>query len=124
LHSKNNLINANIKTAHLLPLVVVSDLSWPNFDYILNIFNRTTMSVYLKWAYDLVMNFPNDLDFLNINQTKLKLSLLHFLRSIIREMRKLKTETENVNKEMRLSFLFSVSLLLESKNMSEFESIF
>ncbi len=102
----------------------MSDLSWPNFDYILNIFNRTTMSVYLKWAYDLVMNFPNDLDFLNINQTKLKLSLLHFLRSIIREMRKLKTETENVNKEMRLSFLFSVSLLLESKNMSEFESIF
>ncbi len=123
LHCNNNLLNTNRRAAHLLPLVVVSDFCWPNLNSILNIFNRTTMSIYLKWAYDLFIKFPNDLDFFNLNQTKLKLCSLHFLRSIIRAIRKLNTEIENV-KEVRFSFLFSVTLLLESKSMSEFESNF
>lgn len=107
-------INVNDSKLSIAP-VVVTDFSWALISAVLDSFNKCNIVEYLKWSFDLVVNKKSQ----NNYRTHIYICSTHFLKIIIKDIKKLKIKLDN---RVKKTFIFSFTLLQNTTSLEEFES--
>ncbi|CAF1144677.1 unnamed protein product, partial [Brachionus calyciflorus] len=100
----------------LLPEIVVVDMSWALINSISNIFNSCDILTYLKLSFEKLLVLNNE-KFEEVIKVKVYLCSTHFLNSVIKKAKKIK-----VKNNVRNAFIFSFTLVQNSKTIQELEN--
>lgn len=96
--------------------VIVIDFSWPFINALLEIFNYCTIETYLNIWYQKIIQKKQSIESWPL-KTTIYLCSTHFLKMIISKVRKF-----NLCQNVIKCFIFSFTLLQNSKTIDEFES--
>ncbi|CAF0977548.1 unnamed protein product [Brachionus calyciflorus] len=120
LNEIKDLFEANIDTRVecRFPKIVVLDFTWANINAFLEAFNRVSIFQYLKWAEELIIN--GNFKIYNLMPVKVMICCTHFLKIIIVKLKKKLKQNEIFCSK---DFIFSFTLLQNSRSFKEFKDI-
>jgi hypothetical protein len=105
------------KSDFVLAPVIVTDFSWTLITSILESFNSMNIIKYLDSCFEIIINKNNS----NILKTIIYLCAAHFIKLIIKKVKKNEPE---ISDKIKKSFVFSFSLLQNATSFIEFECFF
>ena len=105
-----------------IPPIVVTDFSFALFNSVLRVFDNCDLGHYLNWCFDILVSYsdqPSIVAKINSSlKTRIYLCSTHILKSIIKKTKKITSD-----KIVRKSFVFSFSLLQNSTEISQIETV-
>ena len=111
------------KTAtYRLPPLVVTDFSWGLINSVMETFNCCTTDIYINWCFE-VLFYQNacSIPIVNAMKTIFILCAFHFLKLIIKKVRKIKPHGEPENdKKIQNAFIFVLTLLQNATTVDDF----
>ena len=99
--------------------IVVTDESWAIINAVCNIFNNTSIQSYIKWTYQVLIEFEDNIHIRTVMNTKLFLCHVHFLHNAIKKIRHL-----NLEKESQDIFIYGFIALQNCQDILSFKSIY
>jgi hypothetical protein len=117
--------NVRNKNKIAIAPVMVTDMSWALINAIHEAFNNCSIVQYLKWSYDVVTARNINFDMHSLMRVRTYLCSVHFLKIMKTHAKsKLHGIEKERQKNILKTFLFSFSILQNSKTLDEFEDNF
>jgi hypothetical protein len=99
--------------------VIVTDFSWPLINSVLDVFNHMSMMQYLEVAFEIIINRKKEMLF-QIH-TIIHLCSIHYLKSFIRNSKKIIHKDKNNEVLVKKTLIFCFTLLQNSTSIDEIE---
>ena len=99
------------KNMFIIAPIIVVDFSWAMINSINNSFNNCSTLQYLHWTFDVLINKNTCPDFLKIMNTRVYICAVHFLKTIIKKVKKYKDDKKNILFKM---FVYAFTLIQNS----------
>ena len=112
-------INSDKSDSFKFSPIMVTDESWAIINSLCETFNGQSIKSYVKWTYEVLLEYPDNRYIRTIMKTKLFLCHVHFLYNATK-----KIKTLNLCKEKQDIFIYGFIGLQNCKNIQEFKSIF
>jgi hypothetical protein len=101
--------------------IIVTDFSWALINSVMQVFNNVEADVYINWCFEILFKKQDSVIILSIMKTRLHLCGAHFLKLIVKKVRKIKKySNEEKDKKVQNAFIFTFTLLQNSITVSEF----
>ena len=102
------------KRLFLIAPIVVVDFSWAMINSVNDAFNKRTTLQYLNWTFEILINKRTCPEFLKIMKTRVYICATHFLKTIIKKVKKFQDKKKNILFKM---FVYSFTLIQNSVNI-------
>jgi hypothetical protein len=113
------ILNSNKNNSFEYAPVMVTDESWAIINSLCDIFNGHSIKSYIKWTFEILVEYPGVPLLRKTMKTKLFLCHVHFLYNAIKKIKVL-----NLDKENQDIFVYGFIGLQNCKSIEEFTSIF
>ncbi len=107
--------------SYQLAPIIVTDFSWGLINAVMETFNYTTADVYVNWCFEILFNKEQSIVILSVMKTILYLCSSHFIKLIVKKVRKIKKYGIEVeDKKLQNAFIFTFSLLQNAVTVADF----
>jgi hypothetical protein len=96
--------------------IFVTDQSSVLINSILKTFNKCTLSQYIQWTYDILIDGKDDINYFKIMKTLIYNCATHLLKNVLKQTEKI---TKNV--KVKKAFVFCFSLIQNSTDLDQIE---
>ena len=102
--------------------IIVTDFCWGQINAVMSVFNNCEADVYVNWCFEILLRKKTSTIFLNVMKVILHICSAHFIKLIIKKVRKIKKfKDEKKDQKLQNAFIFNFSLLQNAVTVEEFK---